>query len=71
MVVLEPWKNVSSDSHVIDTPVQSRDLGDRVVIADGINGDQRLMVNPREDLSEGEQVRLNPPKNEKAELARQ
>src|SRR5439155_3394102 len=30
-----------------------RDLGNRVVVADGIRGDDRLVVNPSDDLTSG------------------
>jgi RND family efflux transporter MFP subunit len=36
-----------------------RDLGDRVVVADGIHGNERLVVNPNEDLVDGLAVQMN------------
>jgi len=35
-----------------------RDLGSRVVVLDGIRGNERLIVNPGEDLHSGEQVQV-------------
>jgi multidrug efflux pump subunit AcrA (membrane-fusion protein) len=36
-----------------------RDLGDRVVVADGIHGHERLVVNPRDNLASGLHVEIN------------
>ncbi len=36
-----------------------RDLGPRVVVVDGIRGDERLVVNPTDDLVSGLQIRIN------------
>jgi hypothetical protein len=35
-----------------------RDLGGRVVVVDGIRGDERLVVNPRDELQTGTAVRV-------------
>jgi hypothetical protein len=35
-----------------------RDLGSRVVVVDGIHGDERLVVNPSDALSTGETVHI-------------
>jgi RND family efflux transporter MFP subunit len=36
-----------------------RDLGDRVVVADGFHGDERLVVNPGDELTSGAHVEIN------------
>ena len=38
-----------------------RDLGSRVVAIDGIRGDERLVVNPSDDLVHGLRVQINQP----------
>jgi multidrug efflux pump subunit AcrA (membrane-fusion protein) len=37
-----------------------RDLGARVIVLDGIRGDERLVVNPSDDLVDGVSVRIGP-----------
>ena len=46
-----------------------RDLGSRVIVAEGIRGDERLIVNPGDDLSEGLQVRVGNGGNGAREMA--
>ena len=41
------------------TSTLGRDLGDRVVAADGIHGGERLIVNPGDDLVSGVSVQIN------------
>ena len=36
-----------------------RDLGSRVIVAEGIRGDERLIVNPGDDLAAGSEVRIS------------
>ena len=38
-----------------------RDLGRRVIVAEGINGDERLVINPGDDLSTGTRVQVRQP----------
>ncbi|HXT61024.1 MAG TPA: efflux RND transporter periplasmic adaptor subunit [Pirellulales bacterium] len=46
-----------------------RDLGARVIVLDGIRGDERLVVNPGDDLVDGVSVRIGP-RNSPHEIAR-
>ncbi|HVX12317.1 MAG TPA: efflux RND transporter periplasmic adaptor subunit [Pirellulales bacterium] len=46
-----------------------RDLGSRVVVLQGISGDERLVVNPGEDLTSGSRVRVNEGREPAGELA--
>lgn len=45
-----------------------RDLGSRVIVAAGISGDERLVVNPGNDLANGTPIRVNQ-RDEKVEVA--
>lgn len=46
-----------------------RDLGDRVVVAEGIRGGERLVVNPRDSLTDGLRVQVNQRAESAAKLA--
>ncbi|HWB10118.1 MAG TPA: efflux RND transporter periplasmic adaptor subunit [Pirellulales bacterium] len=47
-----------------------RDLGKRVVVLEGITGEERLVVNPGDDLTSGIRVRISQPQESTAALAR-
>jgi multidrug efflux pump subunit AcrA (membrane-fusion protein) len=47
-----------------------RELGPRVVVAEGIHGDERLVVNPTDDLIEGMLVEIANPNLTNSEVAR-
>jgi multidrug efflux pump subunit AcrA (membrane-fusion protein) len=47
-----------------------RDLGSRVVVAQGIQGNERLVVNPRDDLKNGSAVKVNNKQPEGMHLAK-
>jgi RND family efflux transporter MFP subunit len=38
-----------------------RDLGNRIIVTGGIQGDERLVVNPSDDLASGDRVKFNGP----------
>jgi hypothetical protein len=46
-----------------------RDLGTRVVVLEGISGDERLVVNPGDDLTNGSRVQVNEQRGAAGELA--
>lgn len=58
MRVQGPHVAVVNDQNRIELrPIAlGRDLGNRVIVAQGINGDERLVVNPRDDLVNGIEV---------------
>ncbi|MCE9552503.1 MAG: efflux RND transporter periplasmic adaptor subunit [Planctomycetes bacterium] len=61
---------VNERNQVEFKPVRlGRDLGHRVVVAEGIGGRERLIVNPGEELRNGEQVRVTNPTQESPKLA--
>jgi multidrug efflux pump subunit AcrA (membrane-fusion protein) len=47
-----------------------RDLGARVIVVDGIRGDERLVVNPSDDLVDGVNVRVGQRNQPGREVAR-
>jgi hypothetical protein len=47
-----------------------RDLGARVIVVDGIRGNERLVVNPSDDLVSGVSVRVNQRDQPGREIAR-
>jgi multidrug efflux pump subunit AcrA (membrane-fusion protein) len=47
-----------------------RDLGGRVVVAEGIRGGEHLVANPRDDLADGVRVQVNQPEESASKLAR-
>lgn len=50
---------VNSDNQIEIKPVKlGRDLGHRVVVTDGIRGDERLVVNPGDDLTNGSRIQV-------------
>ena len=46
-----------------------RDLGDRVVVAEGIEGRERLVVNPDDDITSGVQVAVDGRENSARKFA--
>jgi hypothetical protein len=61
MRVEGPHVAVVSDSNRVELRLVTlgRDLGGRIVVSAGINGDERLVVNPTDDLQNGASVRVN------------
>lgn len=50
---------LGADNHIVTKTVRiARDFGSEVEIAGGLNADERVVVNPPESLSDGEEVRL-------------
>lgn len=47
-----------------------RDLGARVVVLDGIRGDEQLVVNPGDDLMSGERVQVSEPRDGAREIVK-
>ena len=53
---------VDDESHVELKPVTlGRDLGNRIIVTAGIQGGERLVVNPGDDLASGDRVKINGP----------
>jgi RND family efflux transporter MFP subunit len=51
---------VGDDGQITVRPVRlGRDLGNRVVVVEGIRGDERLVVNPGDDLADGFRVQVD------------
>lgn len=46
-----------------------RDLGTRIIVLEGIDGNERLVVNPADDLLSGDRVQVDPSRASTAELA--
>jgi multidrug efflux pump subunit AcrA (membrane-fusion protein) len=52
---------VTQDSRVYFLPVDvGQDMGDQVAISQGVNGNERLVTNPSDLLSDGEKVVVSP-----------
>lgn len=49
--------------------VLGRDLGTKIVVKEGISGDERLVVNPGDDLTDGVRIRINSDREPGHELA--
>ncbi|HET6880255.1 MAG TPA: efflux RND transporter periplasmic adaptor subunit [Pirellulales bacterium] len=61
---------VNEGNQVELKPVRlGRDLGARVVVLEGIGGDERLIVNPGDDLTSGARVEVSPSLRAPTELA--
>ncbi|MDB5342343.1 MAG: efflux transporter periplasmic adaptor subunit [Schlesneria sp.] len=70
MKVEGPHVAVVNSQHQIElrSVKLGRDLGSRVIVAAGISGDERLVVNPGNDLTNGTPIRVNQ-REEKVEVA--